>query len=135
IVDDRAFRFAAVVSQDDASRLFDGNIRRAEVRLFGQGGKSLSVRDYTFIPYQHEKLPSAALGWYGGGDVPVSEKDESGLSAIEPFFQVYAGLASHEGRGFFHGRSGQILFSLRPEPLLEQWERKIRQILQKRYQI
>ena len=34
-----------------------------------------------------------------------------------------------------HGRSGKIRVEMRPEPLLAQWWRKLRQLLQKRYQI
>ena len=133
IVNHDAFRFSAVVSQDEASRLFDGDIEDAEVRLFGQGGKTLKVNDYQFIPFQHEKLPSAALGWRAGGEVPV--KDDTGLEAAEPFFQIYAHLNQMPSVSFLHGRSGQIRFSLHPEPLLEQWFRKFRQLLQKRYQV
>ena len=135
IINHDAFRFSAVVSQDEASRLFAGKIRDAEVRLFGQGGKTLQVHDYKFIPFQHEKLPSAALGWRAGGEVPVSVKDETGLTAVEPFFQIYAYLDQTPAVAFLHGRSGQIRFSLNTEPLLEQWVRKFRQLLQKRYRI
>lgn len=135
IVNHDAFRFSAVVSQDDASRLFAGEIRDAEVRLNGQGGIPLHVYDYEFIPFQHEKLPSAALGWHAGGDVPVSVKDETGLEAAEPFFQIYADLDQLPAVALLHGRSGQIRFSLPHESLLEQGVRRFRQLLQKRYQI
>ena len=135
IVNHEAFQFSAVVSQDEASNLFDEKIRSAEVRLFGQGSETLKVYDYTFIPYQHEELPSAALGWYGGGEVPVSVSDEMGLRATEPFFLIYAKLNKLPSVAFLHGRSGQIRFHLNPEPILTQWVRKFRQLLQKRYQI
>lgn len=135
IVNRDAFRFSAVVSQDEASNLFVGQITKVEVRLYGQGGKNLEVRDYEIIPFQHEKLPSAALGWRGGGEVPVSLQDDSGLEAAEPFFQIYANLEPSPEVAFVHGRSGKLRFSLRLEPLLTQWARKFRQLLQKRYQI
>jgi putative peptide zinc metalloprotease protein len=135
IINHQAFRFSAVVSQDEASNLFEGRIRKAEVRLFGQGGENLEVLKFEIIPFQHEKLPSAALGWLGGGEVAVSMKDETGLEAAEPFFQIYADLNPLPEVAFLHGRSGKLRFSLHPEPLLEQWSRKLRQLLQKRYQI
>jgi hypothetical protein len=34
-----------------------------------------------------------------------------------------------------HGRGGRIRFELKPEPLLEQWVRRLRQLLQNRYGI
>jgi len=135
IVNHGEFRFSAVVSQDEAADLFVGKIKKAEVRMFGQGGENLDVADYRIIPFQQERLPSAALGWRGGGEVPISVKDETGLQAAEPFFQIYADVNPAPGALLLHGRSGKLRFSLNPRPLLLQWAHKFRQLLQKRYQI
>jgi putative peptide zinc metalloprotease protein len=135
IVNHGTFRFSAVVSQDEAADLFVDKIRKAEVRLFGQGGKNLDVDHLLIIPFQQEKLPSAALGWRGGGEVPVSVTDETGLQAAEPFFQIYATVNPAAGAALYHGRSGKLRFSLNPKPLLLQWGHKFRQLLQRRYQI
>ena len=135
IVPQGAFRFSAVVSQDEAADLFVDQIERVEVRVYGQGGKNLEVEAYQIIPFQHEKLPSAALGWLGGGEVAVSGSDETGLQAAEPFFQIYADLELDPAVAFLHGRSGKLRFSLHPKPLLMQWGHKFRQLLQRRYQI
>ena len=135
IVNEESFRFSAVVAQNEAANLFGDQIRKAEVRLYGQAGTNLEVQDYQIIPFQHERLPSAALGWFGGGEVPVSVSDETGLQAAEPFFQIYANLQPAPDVTFLHGRGGKVRFSLRPQPLLLQWARKFRQLLQERYQI
>ncbi len=135
IVDPAVFRFAAVVSQEEASNLFVERIRQAEVRLYGQVGANVEVAEVRMIPFQHERLPSAALGWRGGGQVAVSPSDEEGVQAAEPFFQIYASLYPHKDVMFVHGRSGKLRFTLDPEALLLQWGRKLRQLLQKRYQI
>jgi putative peptide zinc metalloprotease protein len=135
IVDQRTFLFTAVVSQEEASDLFLGDINKAEVRLHGQGGVNLSVTDYQIIPFKHEKLPSAALGWLAGGEVPVSVSDESGLQAAEPFFQINANIQTEPGVFLLHGRSGKLRLTLNPKPLLLQWAREFRQLLQRRYQI
>jgi len=135
IVNHNAFRFSAVVSQDEAADLFVREIRKAEVRLYGQGGKNLEVRDFQIVPFQQEQLPSAALGWLGGGDIPVSMRDETGLRAAEPFFQIYAEIQDTAEVVLLHGRSGKLRFTLTPKPLLWQWAHKFRQLLQKRYQI
>ncbi len=134
-MDHSAFRFSAVVSQEEAANLFTGRITKAEVRLYGQGGKNIDVIDYRIIPFQHEKLPSAALGWAGGGEVPVAVRDEMGLQAAEPFFQIYASVQTSAKVLLLHGRSGKLRFTLNPKPLLFQLEQKLRQLLQKRYQI
>ncbi len=135
IIDPEAFRFSAVVSQEEASNLFEDEIKRAEVRLYGQAGGNVDVSEMRVIPFQHDKLPSAALGWRGGGQVAVSPSDEEGVQAAEPFFQIYAFVRSHEDVMFFHGRSGKLRLTLDPEALLVQWGRELRQLLQKRYQI
>lgn len=135
IVNHETFRFLAVVPQDKAAELFEGQIKKAEVRLLGQGGKNLNVSRLQIIPFQQEKLPSAVLGIRGGGDVAVSLSDETGLQAAEPFFQIYATVDHPPGVILLHGRSGKLRFSLNPTPLLFQWWHKLRQLLQRRYQI
>ena len=135
IVNHDAFRFLAVVSQDEAADLFAGQINKAEVRFYGQGGKNLDVAQLLIIPFQQEKLPSAALGWRGGGDVPVAVSDETGTQAAEPFFQIYATVNPAPEAALFHGISGKLRFTLNPKPLLWQWAHKLKQLLQRRYQI
>ncbi len=135
IINRSKFRLSAVVSQDEASNLFVDQIEKTEVRLYGQGGVNLEVSEYQIIPFQHDKLPSAALGWRGGGEVAVAVTDEKGLQAAEPFFQIYANIRPDQGVTFLHGRAGTLRFSLHPEPLLVQWGRKFQQLLQKRYRI
>jgi len=135
IIDPDAFRFSAVVSQDDAAGLFNDQIDYSEVRLFGEEGSNLRVTRLSIIPYKHENLPSASLGWLGGGEISVAMNDETGTRTTEPFFQVYADF-DPGGKVFsMHGRSGKIRISLQPEALLVQWYRKFRQVIQKRYRI
>ena len=135
IISPERYRFSAVVSQEEAANLFSGNISgQMAVRLVGQGNIDLSVTGYKVIPFQHERLPSAALGWGAGGDIPVSGKDDQGLQTVEPFFRIYADLEPPRQAVLNHGHSGQIRFIQRSEPLLSQLVRKVRQFFQKRYQ-
>ena len=133
LVDTKVYRFSAVVSQNDASNLFQDQIQKAEVKLYGQEKHNISIKNIEIIPYTRDQLPSAALGWYGGGEVAVS--DQSGRGTTEPFFQIYGDLETVAGIVYLHGRAGQIQFSLEKKPLLWQWARKTRQLLQKRYRI
>jgi putative peptide zinc metalloprotease protein len=127
-----AFRFSAVVSQEDASQLFERALQGGEVRLHGQADSTLSVKEVSIIPAERRKLPSAALGWQGGGDLSVAP-DESGREASEGFFEARATLAPASGTVLIHGASGSIRFELPREPLGKQWVRKLRQLLQKRF--
>ena len=133
IVNPRAFQFCAIISQEEASRLFAGEIRSGEVRLFGRAGVALPVHARKVIPADRKTLPSAALGWRSGGEVAVASTDASGLTAREPFFEMRAAVGVTSGVTLMDGRSGRIRFDLPPEPLLRQWLRKLDQLLQQRY--
>ena len=135
LVQDTGFRFTAVISQDDAANLFTGDTESSQVRILGQVASALRVKTIHVIPAQQEKLPSAALGWAGGGEIAISQRDPSGAHAAEPFFELRASIEPSGGVTLLHGRSGKIRVGMRPEPLLGQWWRKLRQLLQKKYQI
>jgi len=135
LVNDDTFEFVSTVQQDDVDALFAREIFGAEIRLFGQVGTVLPARKWEVIEGGQRNLPSPALGWMGGGEVPVATDDEQGRRAAEPFFEVQAQIDPSEHVAFLHGRSGKIRFDLEHEPLLPRWIRRLRQLLQKRYQI
>jgi len=132
VINEGVFRFIAVVSQEEASRLFEGTMRDGEVRLPGDAGTVLPVVDQTVIPADRRELPAPALGWRAGGSVPVSTDDSAGTRAAEPFFEVRATLAEADVVRW-QGRSGWLRYALPPEPLLTQMYRSFRQLLQRRY--
>ncbi len=132
VVNLTSFSFSAVVSQQEAARLFEGNIRSAQVRLAGQSALTLPVVGQRIIPAERRQLPSAALGWQGGGGLAVSGDDKSGREAKERFFEVRAQVEPPPGIALIHGRSGQLRFELPPQPLLGQWWRRLQQLLQQR---
>ena len=135
LINETGYYFSAVVSQREASRLFANQIRSSEVRLYGQAGEPLPVLDEKIIPAEQTYLPSPALGWAGGGNVAVELTDTTGTHATEPFFELRATIKREPSVSMLHGRAGKIRFDLPPEPLLQQWIRKFRQIVQKRYGI
>lgn len=134
IVGGDRFMFAAVVPQEEASELFDASVRSVKVRLWGEAYRTVNTEKVILIPYQHQKLPSAALGQQAGGSVAVTlDPMQGGSNAAEPFFLVNALLEKNSGVHLLHGRSGNIRFSLVPEPLFMQWRRHLSQLFQKRY--
>lgn len=135
LINNTGYRFAAVVAQSGSAHLFQGDISKAEVKLYGQSAETIPVSNLQIIPYEHFKLPSAILGWSGGGEIATQMDDQSGRQAVEPFFQVYAFLNIDSAITFAHGRSGKIRFFLPPKPLALQMYRKLRQLFQKRYQV
>ncbi|HAT49404.1 MAG: hypothetical protein HQL07_01745 [Nitrospirae bacterium] len=131
MIDLSSFRFLAVVSQEEASNLFEDQVIGMSVRLYGQEGLEIEVTDHTFIPYQHESLPSLALGWKGGGEVAIATNDSTGLKTKEPFFLIDARLRVTNGVRGYHQRTGHIRITMEPMPLLWQIERKVRQFFQR----
>jgi putative peptide zinc metalloprotease protein len=134
LVNPAAFEFVAGVRQEDVEALF-GRDMRAVVRLNGDAGTSILVNTWWVIPGEQKMLPSAALGWKGGGDIPVVAEDNNGNRTVEPFFEVVGKLDSSAGAMLLDGRSGKIRFALPAEPLLPRWVRSLWQLLQKRYQV
>ncbi len=136
IVDPSSFEFNSAVLQEDVDRLFALKALNGEVRLQGQVNRVLPLKNLKVIPGEQRYLPSAAMGWLAGGDIPVANDDPKGRQALEPFFEVRADVVD-PGKDLvlMHGQTGKIRFDLPAEPLLVRWLRSLRQSLQKRYQI
>jgi putative peptide zinc metalloprotease protein len=84
---------------------------------------------------EQNQLPSMALGFMGGGDIGVNMSDSSGTRTLEPFYEVRAEVEPEKNVALLHGRRGQVRFALGYKPLLWQGWRKLRQMIQKHYQV
>jgi putative peptide zinc metalloprotease protein len=135
LVNEQAYSFSSVVSQNEVSQIFSGQVQSAEVRLAGQADLNLATGNMIQVPVEQTELPSVALGYGAGGEVAVDVTDSSGVVAAQPFYEVRLDLVPVPGVALYHGRSGRVRFKLPPEPLLRQGYRKLRQILQERYQL
>lgn len=135
LVNASSFQFTATVQQEQAEALFARKLSGAEVRLHGQVGEVIHTRQWQVIPGSQRTLPSPALGWQGGGEMPVASDDPHGVKSAEPFFEVRVELPGDERVLLLHGRSGKVRFEQEWEPLLPRWIRSLQQLLQKRYQL
>jgi putative peptide zinc metalloprotease protein len=131
------YRFCAIVSQEQAFDLFREKGFFNQVKLYGRSGEILHLDRIVVIPYQREDLPSAALGWLGGGDISVSTTEKSGKRVMEPFFEINGRIVAPPGTDplLLHGRSGVLRLVLQPEPLAVQGFKVVKQTIQKRYKI
>ena len=76
-------------------------------------GYALPVTNWQVVPGGQQILPSAALGWSGGGEMPVAmENNTQGNKTVEPFFEVRGDLDARNGVILLDGRSGKIRFQL-----------------------
>lgn len=129
------FRFVAVVPQEEANELFARRPGQTSVKLAGQAEVTIASSGLQLIPYQQQRLLSPALGWLGGGDIPVKTEDRSGATAAESFFAVHVLLPETlpQELALLHGISGQVRLELPGQPLFWQGRRALMQLMQKRY--
>ena len=85
------------------------------------------------LPAGQTQLPSPALGYVAGGSMPVNLRDESGTQAAEPFFEVHIALDEQEARHLRIGQRVVARFEMPDQPLLTQWMRSLRQLIQQRF--
>lgn len=135
IIDPNGFEFTATVAQEDGDSLFASKVLQSQARLFGQSDRTLTLGQLTIVPTEQNRLPSPALGWNAGGEVRVAHDDPQGVRTAEPFFEVRAGVMDAQNAALLHGRAGKLRVDLPSEPLLPRWIRRLRQLLQKRYQL
>ncbi|OYU12146.1 MAG: hypothetical protein CFE38_08555 [Comamonadaceae bacterium PBBC1] len=136
IVNPDQWRFVAVLPQV-GSHVLGESIERSEVRLRGQEGINITVAATSVMPFEQGLLPSRALGMSGGGELAVSPSDPNGVVAAEPFFRIESRLTPDFDASptLVHGRIGVMRLTLPSRPLLVQWERRLRQFLQRRFRV
>jgi putative peptide zinc metalloprotease protein len=81
------------------------------------------------------ELPSAALGYAGGGSLAIDSQDEQGTRAEDPFFEVRVRpTIKPDGSTPLHaGQRVVVRFTLPDTPLLKQWWLAVRQVIQQRF--
>ena len=136
VIDTHApFEMVAVVSQERAREIFDAGQGRLRVRLVGQSDETLAIDQLVVLPYQRNRLPSAALGWMGGGDMPVSAQDSKGETSAEDFFEVRARVVTtpEQHVALVSGIKGVLCIDMPSRSLYSRLEESVRQLIQKRY--
>ncbi len=127
-------RIRAVASQQVASRLIEDARPRVEIRVKNRPDIEFTGTIEKIIPAGQEQLPSAALGYAGGGTTRIDLEDETGRRAADPFFEVFV-LPSSSAKVFLRpGQTMALRFETTPKPLLVQGWRTLLQLFQRRYQ-
>ena len=110
---------------------------RVEIRVMGQPNRPLIGRITKLYQAGQRRLPSAALGYLAGGAVPIALDDPQGTRATEPFFQFLIDPVDVPD-GALSLSSGQrvvVRFEMPAKPLIQQWIRRIQQMVQQRFQM
>lgn len=128
-------KFMAVVSQTEATHIFEGSPRDATVRLKGRSGIPFPAEIVSVSEAGRRVLPSSALGVAGGGEILTTEGDNSGTIASEAFFEIQLNVHELPDEPFFSGQLGRVRIVTGETTLGGMVWRSIRQTMQKRLQL
>ncbi|MCP5013185.1 MAG: peptidase M50, partial [Aestuariibacter sp.] len=116
----------AVIPQENIG-LVQKQVSDVQVRFAERVGQVIDTHILRETPAANRKLPSAALGVTGGGDITLSMGDDTGRTAAEKFFQLDMALPA--GLNLVGlGERAYIRINHGAEPLAKQWSRSIRQL-------
>lgn len=125
VLDPSRVRVAATMDQHQGSWLFSTPPDRyiAQVRLLSKVDTVLDAANVRPVPAGQSRLPSAALGFKGGGQVEIDPRDETGREAKRPQFTVRmdAAVPAELAALVAPGERVKVRFKLEPKPLLVQW--------------
>lgn len=122
-----------VVRQDDIG-LVRNRTRSVEVKLADRLDKTYPASIQREVPAASVDLPSAALGYAGGGAVPVDPSDSKGSRAFESVFQFDLSIPDAADVKDI-GQRVYVRFDHGKEPLVRHWYRVIRQLLLRRFTV
>lgn len=120
-----------VVRQADIG-LVRQRVTGVAVRLSDQSETTLHAEIERLVPAGQLKLPTAALGTAGGGEIPVDPTDPEGLHPLDAIFQVDLRLPQAV-RNPHIGIRAYVRFEHGTMPLAMQWFRQLRQMLFRRF--
>ncbi|MBY0310567.1 MAG: PqqD family peptide modification chaperone [Phycisphaerales bacterium] len=142
VVDPAAIRIAATLDQRQAEWLLTSAEQRGEplicqIRLISNVSTIVTADRYEPVPAGQRLLPSAALGFSGGGRFEVDPQDQSGRVAKRPQFNVYIYPAAGDNlaSSVLPGERVVVRFKLPTRPLFAQWIDRLRKEIQGRVNI
>ncbi len=123
----------AVVRQDDIG-LVRELTRSVQVRLVDDTKTYYSAKIIREVPAASDTLPSPALGYRGGGSIPVDPSSSDGSKAYEPVFQFELEFPA-EANARNLGERVYVRFDFGYEPLAWQWFRLARQLFLRQFSV
>jgi len=117
------------------NELPDGAVdAQVDVRVRGRPDVRFAGRIRHIDESGKRDLPSAALGYLGGGELAVTGEDESGTRTAEAFFEVVIDPMQSPAE-LYSGQRVVVRFDLPKRPLLAQWIHSLQQLVQRRFEV
>jgi putative peptide zinc metalloprotease protein len=115
------------VEQDDVA-LLKGRVRGVQLQIAGDGRQAYASRLLRDTPSALLKLPSAALGDRGGGELTIDPQDKEGLRTARPTYAFDVAMPDSAMKdNSFIGQKAFVRFDLGTAPLATQWMRRAQQ--------
>ncbi len=132
-LDDLIFRVTA--GQDVAAMIFEQAQRTVEVRIKGRPDRTLTGQIDKIFPAGSDELPSEALSYAAGGDLPTRSPTPRDRTAAEKFFEIRIKPAASDATALFTGQRVVARLTMTRKPLLVQWWQSARRLFQRRFHI
>ncbi|KKL46897.1 hypothetical protein LCGC14_2340960, partial [marine sediment metagenome] len=125
------------IAEQDVSALLSRKpvIDAVEIRVKGRPDTFLRGKRLSMSQVGQEHLPSPALGYAVGGPVVTASDDRRGLKAAERFFEIRVAPDPNSGVKLLSGQRVVVRFETSRKPLMVQWWRALRQLLQRRFHV
>ncbi len=135
LADDQTLKIRVVLNQyvGDWVRSDSGEGSMVQLRVRGRPGDLLTGEVTRVMKAGRRELPSAALGYAGGGALAVDTQDEQGTLAEAHFLEVQIEPVMESDVQLYSGQRVVARFRLRDMPLLQQWWLTIRQVVRERF--
>jgi putative peptide zinc metalloprotease protein len=117
VVDLNRVEARVVITQDQLDQI-RRNTRYIEIRLASEPSRLLRGELVQTVPRATMQLPTRTLGSQGGGRIPVDARDPTGLTTMEPVFQLDIGLPIRPQGGYL-GQSLAVRFVHLREPVAQ----------------
>lgn len=124
----------AAATQQIAAVIATEADRQVEMRLRGRSNAEFHGSVQRIVPSGQQQLPSPALGFTGGGDIPTATDSDGNLQSSERFFEVQI-VPDELPPAAMSGQRVVVRFSMPAKPLVVQWYRILHQLLQRRIHI
>jgi len=128
-------RVRATAVQAVAALLLEEPAERVEMRIKGFPKVTFAGEIETIYPVGQRILPSQALGYSAGGDVPIDLRDPRGIRAAEHFFEIRVRPTRTELVQLLTGQRVVVRIELPSKPLAIQVWRWGRQLFQRRFHV
>lgn len=151
VVDTSNLRIAATMDQLQSGWLFtapragagepETTWNAAQVRLVSDVGTVLEATNVRAVEAGQKLLPSAAIGYSGGGAIEIDPSDKSGRIAKRPVFTLYMDVSPPADAKrpldamLTPGERVRVRFKLDHKPLLSQWMDRLRKEIQGRVKL